>query len=244
MKMWKVNVLTLFPEMFPGPLGYSVIGRGLEEKIWGLNTVNIRDFATDKHQTVDDTPCGGGVGMLLRPDIIDSALKHTLDDTKGKIIYLSPRGEQFTHKMAHELCNEDNITLLCGRFEGIDQRVLDKWGVIEVSIGDFILAGGEIAAMALIESCVRLLPGVLGDPQSTEIESFSHNLLEYPQYTKPVNWDGNLVPEVLLSGHHKKISSWRLMKAEEITAQRRPDLWQKYLVEKGKGLSHGHNEKD
>lgn len=231
--MWKIKVLTLFPEMFPGPLGYSVIGRALEDGIWNLSTTNIRDFATDKHQRVDDAPCGGGAGMLFKPDIIDEALKNTAS-AQSKIIYLSPRGRQMTQEIAQELILHDNITLLCGRFEGIDQRVLDKWSVDEVSIGDFVLAGGEIAAMALIESCVRLLPGTLGDPESTEFESFSQNLLEYPQYTKPVNWDGNLVPDVLLSGHHKKISSWRLMKAEEITAQRRPDLWQKYLVEKEK----------
>lgn len=237
--MWRTNVLTLFPEMFPGPLGYSVIGRALTDQIWSLNAVNIRDFATDKHRTVDDAPCGGGAGMLLKPDIVDAAIKST---GSNKIIYLSPRGAPFTHKMANEFITHDNITFLCGRFEGIDQRVLDKWDVIEVSIGDFILAGGEIAAMTVLESCVRLLPGVLGHPQSTEFESFSQNLLEYPQYTKPVNWDGNLVPEVLLSGHHQEIISWRLKKAEEITAQRRPDLWQQYLVEKG--ISHEHNEKN
>ena len=237
--MWQTNILTLFPEMFPGPLGYSVIGRALEDKLWSLNTVNIRDFATDKHHTVDDTPCGGGAGMLLKPDIVDAALGSVSSD---KIIYLSPRGALFNYKMANELITQNNITFICGRFEGIDQRVLDKWEVIEVSIGDFILAGGEIAAMAVIESCVRLLPRVLGDPQSTEFESFSQNLLEYPQYTKPVNWDGNLVPEVLLSGHHREIASWRLKQAKQITASRRPDLWQQYLVEKG--ISHGHNEKN
>ena len=231
--MWKIKVLTLFPEMFPGPLGHSVIGRALEEKIWELSTISIRDFATDKHQRVDDAPCGGGSGMLFKPDIIDSALQSTACPG-GKIIYMSPRGRPMTQAIAHELITLNNITLLCGRFEGIDQRALDKWHVDEVSIGDFVLAGGEIAAMALIEACVRLLPGTLGDPESIEHESFSQNLLEYPQYTKPIDWDGNLVPDVLLSGHHKNIASWRLMKAEEITAQRRPDLWQKYLVEKEK----------
>jgi tRNA (guanine37-N1)-methyltransferase len=221
--------------MFPGPLGASLSGRALEDGIWRLDTVNIRDFATDRHHSVDDEPFGGGPGMVMRPDIVDSALAAAAKFVDGvaPIIYLSPRGRPLDQKRVRELADGPGATLLCGRFEGIDQRVLDVWQVEEISLGDFILSGGEIAAIALLDSVVRLLPGVIGAAESLTEESFEQDLLEYPHYTRPAIWrdrqgGDNSVPEVLVSGHHGKIAAWRREQAEAITRARRPDLWAKH----------------
>ncbi len=225
----KVTVLTLFPEMFPGPLGHSLIGKALEKKIWELDIVDIRDFAEDKHQTVDDTAFGGGPGMVMRPDVIDKALSSVMEKGKGRLIHLSPRGQVFHQAKAQEMAYSDRpLVFLCGRYEGIDQRVLEAWDAEDVSLGDFILTGGELAAMTILDAVVRLVPGVIGDETSLEEESFSQGLLEYPQYTRPREWQGRMVPEVLLSGNHEKIASWRKQQAETITRDRRPDLWNQY----------------
>ncbi len=230
-RSWYAKVLTLYPEMFPGTLGFSVIGKAREKGIWDLETINIRDFAQDKHQTVDDAAFGGGPGMVMRPDVVDRALCHACPQGPGKerIIYFSPRGEKITHSKIKQLAKEEKIVMICGRFEGIDQRVLDAWDVDELSLGDFVLCGGEVAALALIEACVRLLPNVVGKAASLEDESFATGLLEYPLYTRPACWKGKNVPAVLLSGHHEKIQEWRNQQAEEITKQRRPDMWEKYF---------------
>ncbi|WP_414437843.1 tRNA (guanosine(37)-N1)-methyltransferase TrmD [Candidatus Bealeia paramacronuclearis] len=226
---WKATVLTLFPEMFPGPLGHTLLGKALEKGIWELEAVDIRDFAQDKHQTVDDTCFGGGPGMVMRPDIVDAALSSVAQKSRDRVIYLSPRGRVFDQNLAHEFAHETKpFVFLCGRYEGIDQRVLDAWNVEEVSLGDFILTGGELAAMVMIEASVRLLPGVVGDQESLEEESFSSGLLEYPHYTRPRMWEGQDVPEILLSGHHENIRKWRLAESQRITQQKRPDLWKKY----------------
>ena len=227
----KVSILTLYPEVFPGVLGVGVIGRALREQIWSLNIVKLRDFAVGKHAQVDDTPYGGGAGMLLRPDVADAALSSIPHG--GRRIYVSPRGRPLTQKLAYELAQEKALTVLCGRFEGIDQRVLDHYELEEVSLGDYVLAGGEVAAQALLEAVLRLKAGVLGEENSIMQESFSLDddyagLLEYPHYTKPPLWNGRSVPEVLLSGHHGKIDAWRKQQAEELTQQRRPDLWERY----------------
>jgi tRNA (guanine37-N1)-methyltransferase len=224
----QINILTLFPEMFPGALGYSIIGDALERKLWQLNTVNIRDFATDKHKTVDDTPFGGGAGMVMKPDVIEAAL--TSLSQPGRKIYLSPRGKPLTQALAAELSGESALTLLCGRYEGVDARVLEAYGVEEVSIGDYVLAGGEVAAMALLEAVLRLLPGVLGNSATLNEESFSQSLLEYPHYTRPAKWfdkTGQIwdIPPVLASGHHAAIQAWRQEQSEALTRSRRPDLW-------------------
>ncbi len=228
---WTASVVTLFPEMFPGSLGHSIIGNALQKNIWQLETINIRDFAKDKHNTVDDTPFGGGPGMVMRPDVVDAALNFACkgDKKPGGLLYLSPRGIPLNQKRVKQLANTSKIVMLCGRFEGIDQRVLDAWAIEEVSVGDFVIAGGEVAAMTLIEACVRLLPGVVGDAQSLEEESFSEGLLEYPHYTRPRNWQGRDVPEVLVSGDHEKIRAWRLEQAEKITKVQRPDMWRDYV---------------
>ncbi len=228
---WQASVVTLFPEMFPGPLGYSIIGRALENKIWDLETIALREFAHDKHQSVDDTPCGGGPGMIMRPEVVDEALHAACqDDVKERIILnVSPRGMPLQQKRVKQLANAKKVVILCGRFEGIDQRVLEEWGIEEVCLGDFILAGGEVAAMTLIEACVRLLPGVLGTSESLEEESFSQGLLEYPQYTRPRNWKDREVPEVLFSGHHSRIKQWQHEQSEKVTQERRPDLWKRYV---------------
>lgn len=226
----KVKVLTIFPEIFPGFLGYSLTGKALNEGIWSLETINIRDYAFDKHGSVDDTPCGGGAGMVMRPDVLGAALKASYQG--GKLIYMSPRGEPLTQEKVKKLSGEENLTVVCGRFEGIDQRVIDAFGIEEVSIGDYVLTGGEQAAQIMLDAVVRLLPGVLGNADSTADESFEDNLLEHPQYTRPIEWDGRTVPEVLMSGHHKKIAEWRKEQAIEITKRRRPDLMKKYLDSK------------
>ncbi|SVE63328.1 uncharacterized protein METZ01_LOCUS516182, partial [marine metagenome] len=210
--------------MFPGPLSASLAGRALSNGIWALESLDIRAFASDKHRSVDDMPFGGGPGMVMRADVVDAALTEAMDAT-APTIYLNPRGRLLTQSRVRELAAGPGVTLLCGRFEGIDERVLEARAVEEVSLGDFVLSGGEPAAMALIDACVRLLPGVLGDEGSLVEESFQGGLLEYPHYTRPQSWSGRKVPDVLLSGHHKKIAAWRLDQAERITRDRRPDLW-------------------
>jgi tRNA (guanine37-N1)-methyltransferase len=231
---WTATVLTIFPEMFPGPLGASLAGRAREAGLWALNTIDIRDFATDRHQTVDDTPFGGGAGMVMRPDIVDAALDAALAEAPAgtTALYLTPRGRLLDQARVRDLAARPGIVTLCGRFEGVDQRVVEARGLDEVSLGDFVLSGGEPAALALIDACVRLLPGVIGSEASLSEESFEAGLLEYPHFTRPQTWCGRAVPEVLLSGHHAKIRAWRLAQAEKITAERRPDLWARYSAAK------------
>lgn len=238
--MLHVSVLTLFPEMFPGPLGSSLAGKSINDK-WQLDVINIRDFAKDKHATVDDTPYGGGAGMLMRPDVIADAIdsvtiNHQTSTINQKLIYMSPRGRVLTQPLVDELLTYDKIVILCGRYEGVDERVLEEYDIEEVSIGDFVLSGGEIAAMALIDACVRQVFGVLGNQETFSEESFARgkfeNLLEYPHYTRPAEWKGRKVPEVLLSGNHGEINKWRLAMAEKMTKTRRPDLWDKYKAKK------------
>ena len=225
--MLLARIFTLYPEFFPGPLGKGLYGKALAEKIWKLETINIRDYATDKHKTVDDTIYGGGSGMLIKPDVLAKSLDKNLKSTE-KIIYLSPKGKLFNQQLAKELSKETTINLICGHFEGVDQRVIESRNIEEVSIGDFVLSGGESAAFVMLDSIIRLLPGVLGNETSAEEESFENGLLEYPQYTKPQIWEEKTVPDVLLSGDHAKIKDWRLSQSEAITRHRRPDLWQKY----------------
>ena len=225
--MLKVKIYTIFPEIFPGFLGYSLTGKALENGKWSIECVNIRDYAFDKHGSVDDTPCGGGAGMVMRPDVLGNALQH--NHHGGRLIYMSPRGNPLTQKMVRELATEDEISVVCGRFEGVDERVLEAWNIEEVSIGDYILTGGEQAAMIMLDAVVRLIPGVLGNAESTADESFENILLEHPQYTRPIQWEGRTVPDILLSGHHQNIAAWRREQALQVTKQRRPDLLQKYL---------------
>lgn len=227
--VWTARVLTLFPEMFPGPLDHSIAGKALEDGVWALETVDFRDFASDKHRTVDDAPFGGGPSMVLRPDVVDAALQATAG-TRGPVIYLSPKGRLLDQARVREIAQASAVTLLCGRYEGVDERVIEARGLEEVSLGDFVLSGGEPAAMALIDACVRLLPGVLGNVESLVEESFERGLLEYPHYTRPQDWRGRKVPETLLSGHHENIRAWRLAEAEKITRERRPDLWARYTA--------------
>ena len=227
--MLKVKVLTVFPEMFPGFLGYSLTGKALEEQKWQLEAVNIRDYAFDKHKSVDDTPCGGGAGMIMRPDVLGKAIDAVHHDG-ARLIYFSPRGKQVTQTLIQDLVDAGKATFLCGRFEGVDERVLQAYPFEEISLGDFILSGGEPAALAVLDAVVRLLPGVMGSRDSLVEESFSNGLLEYPQYTRPAQWNGRNVPDVLCSGHHGRIAEWRLSQAEELTKQRRPDLWEAYLA--------------
>ena len=223
---WSATVLTLYPAMFPGPLGASLTGRALDTGLWRLAAHDIRAHATDRHRSVDDTPAGGGAGMVLRTDVTAAALDAALGEGAARpIFYLSPRGRRFDQAMARGLADGPGVTLICGRFEGLDQRLVDARGIEEVSLGDFVLTGGEIAAMALIDACVRLIPRVLGNASSPEDESFSSGLLEYPQYTRPIEWEGLRIPEVLLSGHHGRIAEWRQSQAEGLTKTRRPDLW-------------------
>ena len=229
--MWTVRVFTLYPELFPGPLGVGLYKKALDKKLWSLEVINIRDYAKDKHQTVDDSPFGGGSGMLMRADIIANALDKKISDKNEPIIYLSPKGKKFNQNYAKKILNK-NINIICGHFECIDQRLLETRNIEEVSVGDFILSGGEIGALIIIDAAVRLIPGVLGNSDSLIDETFEGNLLEYPQYTKPKKWENKDVPEVLLSGDHAKIKGWRLDQSKDITRRRRPDLWEKYKKDK------------
>ncbi|MBM85389.1 MAG: tRNA (guanosine(37)-N1)-methyltransferase TrmD [Rhodospirillaceae bacterium] len=228
---WRATVLTLFPEIFPGPLGVSLAGKALEKGVWELKALDIREFARDKHRSVDDTPFGGGTGMLLRADVVNAALA-SIETVPGRRIYLSPRGVPFDQSMAGSLTDDGGVVLVCGRYEGLDQRVIDARGLEEVSLGDFVLSGGETAALAVLDACVRLLPGVIGATGALAEESFVGGLLEYPLYTQPREWQGRAVPEVLLSGHHARIEEWRREQAEKITRERRPDLWGRYQLGK------------
>ena len=225
--MFQAQVFTLYPEVFPGPLAKGLYGKALSNKLWNLNVINIRDAATDKHKTVDDTPYGGGTGMLLKADVLAKALDQKVK--KGeRIFYLSPKGKKFDQKLAQELAKEKSISLICGHFEGVDERVLTTRNIEEISIGDYVLSGGETAALVVLDSILRLLPGVIGNDKSSLDETFENGLLEYPQYTKPQIWEEKSVPDVLLSGDHNKIKDWRLSQSEAITRDRRPDLWEKY----------------
>ena len=225
--MWKVRVFTLYPEMFPGPLASGLYKKALEKKIWSLEMVNIRDYATDKHKTVDDTPFGGGSGMVMKADVLANSLDKNIINNKEPVIYLSPKGKKFDQIYAKKILDK-NINIICGHFEGVDQRILETRNIEEVSIGDLILSGGEIGAFVIIDTVVRLLPGVLGNSNSLSEETFEKNLLEYPQYTKPQKWEEKEIPSVLLTGDHEKIKDWRLARSEDITRRRRPDLWEKY----------------
>ena len=225
--MFLSRIFTLYPEYFPGYLNKGLFGKAMNEKIWNLETVNIRDYSFDKHKTVDDTPYGGGNGMLIKADVLAKSLDNNIKE-KEKIIYLSPKGKLFDYNYAKELSNEKTINFICGHFEGIDERIIQSRNIEEVSIGDFILSGGESATFVVLDAILRFLPGVLGNEYSAEDESFENGLLEYPQYTKPQIWEDKSVPDVLLSGDHAKIKDWRLSQSEAITRDRRPDLWQKY----------------
>jgi len=229
--MWKARVFTLYPELFPGPLSSGIYKKALEKKIWSLEIINIRDYALDKHKTVDDTPFGGGSGMLMRADVLANSLDKNISDKNESIFYLSPKGKKFDQSFAKKILNK-NINIICGHFEGVDQRLLETRNIKEVSVGDIVLSGGEIAAFLIIDTLVRLIPGVLGNSNSLSEETFEKNLLEYPQYTKPQKWEKKEVPGVLLSGDHAKIKSWRLAQSEDITRRRRPDLWEKYKKNK------------
>ena len=238
---WTARVLTLFPEMFPGPLGLSLAGKALERGIWALDVLDIRDFARDKHRAVDDAPFGGGAGMVMRPDVLDAALVAAKAQAAkigaapgpdAPVVYLSPRGRLLDRALARELAQGPGATLLCGRYEGVDERVLEAHGVAEISIGDYVLSGGEPAALVLMDAVVRLLPGVMGNQESPAEESFERGLLEYPHYTRPAEWQGRQVPEVLVSGHHEKVHRWRRTQAERITEERRPDLWARYVKDR------------
>ena len=227
---WHASVLTLFPEMFPGPLGLSLAGRGLERGLWRLDAVDIRGFADDRHRSVDDTPFGGGAGMVMRPDVVARALDAAAEGPARPVLYLSARGVPLTQRRVEQLADGPGVVVLCGRFEGVDQRVVEARALEEVSLGDVVLSGGEPAAIALLDACVRLLPGVLGRPASLDEESFAGDLLEYPHYTRPQVWEGHAVPDVLLSGHHERIRKWRRQQAELATRARRPDLWARHLA--------------
>ena len=225
--MLQAQVLTLYPEIFPGPLDKGLYGKALAKKLWNLRVINIRDAASDKHKTVDDTPYGGGTGMLLKPDVLANSIDNNIDEG-DRIFYLSPKGKKFDQRLAQDLSKEKSFSLICGHFEGVDERVLATRNIEEISIGDYILSGGETAAFVVLDSVLRLLPGVLGNDKSALEETFGNGLLEYPQYTKPQIWEQKSVPDVLLSGDHSKIKDWRLSQSEAITRARRPDLWHKY----------------
>jgi tRNA (guanine37-N1)-methyltransferase len=228
---WRALVLSIFPDMFPGPLGLSLAGQGLSDGVWSLQALDLRSFATDKHRSVDDTPFGGGPGMVMRPDVIDNAITSVRATSPDlPLVYLSPRGRPFDQAKARELADGPGVALICGRFEGLDQRILDSHDIEEISIGDFVLSGGEPAALTLLDACVRLLPGVIGKAESLEQESFECGLLEYPHYTRPQVWNGLAVPDVLISGHHENIRAWRQAQSEDITKRRRPDLWSRYAA--------------
>ena len=233
---WCAKIVTLFPDAFPGTLGLSLTGKALQDGLWALEPIDLRPFGQGKHRNVDDNPAGGGAGMVLRADVVAAALEQAAigtpaDREKWPVIYMSPRGKPFTQAMAQSFAKAEGMTLLCGRFEGVDERVLQHFGVQEVSIGDFVLTGGEIAAQVLIDATVRLIPRVLGNQASTEEESFSNGLLEHPQYTRPTVWEGRAIPEILLSGHHAKIADWRRTMAERLTKERRPDLWRAWCAQ-------------
>ena len=225
--MWTARVFTLYPELFPGLLGVGLYKKALEKKLWSLEVINIRDYAMNKHKTVDDTPFGGGSGMVMRADVIANSLDKNIPDKEESIIYLTPKGKKFDQAYARKIMNK-NINIICGHFEGVDQRLLETRNIEEVSLGDFVLSGGEAGSFVVIDTILRLIPGVLGNPDSLAEESFEKNLLEYPQYTKPQKWEEKDIPEVLLSGDHAKIKDWRLSQSEDITRRRRPDLWKKY----------------
>jgi tRNA (guanine37-N1)-methyltransferase len=227
---WTAQIITLFPQAFPGVLGESLTGRALQDGLWQLQTYDLRDHGIGKHRNVDDTPAGGGAGMVLRADVLEAAILEARSAAKGimPLVYLSPRGRRFDQTMARNWARMDGVTLLCGRFEGVDERVIQHFGIDEVSLGDFVLTGGEIAAQAMIDATVRLLPGVLGNADSAVEESHANGLLEHPHYTKPAEWQGRTIPDVLLSGNHAKIAAWRRAMSEEITEGRRPDLWAAY----------------
>ena len=229
--MWIARVFTLYPELFPGPLGSGLCKKTIEKKLWSLEIVNIRDYALDKHKTVDDTPFGGGSGMVMRADVVANSLDKNISNKNEPIIYLTPKGKKFDQTYAKKMVKSD-INIICGHFEGIDQRLLETRNIDEVSVGDFILSGGEIATFVIIDSIVRLIPGILGNSNSLTEETFERNLLEYPQYTKPQKWEEKEAPNVLLSGDHAKIKRWRLEQSESITRHRRPDLWEKYKKDK------------
>lgn len=236
---WTAKIVTLFPEAFPGTLGLSLTGKALQEGLWALETIDLRPFGEGKHKNVDDTPAGGGAGMVMRADVVGAALAEAATGTPEHradwpVIYVSPRGRPFDQAMAHRFAAAKGMTVLCGRFEGVDERALEHFGVEEVSLGDFVLTGGEIAAQALIDATVRLIPRVLGNQASTEEESFSDGLLEHPQYTRPTDWEGRTIPEVLLSGHHAKIAEWRTARSRKLTKERRPDLWRAYCETHGR----------
>jgi tRNA (guanine37-N1)-methyltransferase len=236
---WQATVLTIFPEMLPGPLAYSLAGKALRAGIWRLATVDIRNFAGNKHRTVDDAPFGGGPGMVMRPDVLDAAIEGCAG--VGPVILLSPRGPRLDQQRVRSLAEGPGITLICGRFEGVDERVLEARAIEELSLGDFVLSGGEPAAIALIDACVRLLPGVVGDAEALVEESFVDGLLEYPQYTRPQLWQGRAVPEVLLSGDHGRIRAWRRLQAERLTLERRPDLWERHCTRRERDEAGQHS---
>ena len=225
--MFQAKIFTLYPEYFPGPFEIGICKKAFEKRLWDVKLINIRDYADDKHKTVDDTPYGGGVGMLMRPDVVAKSLDANLEE-KETVYYLTPKGKIFNQDIAKDIVKKNKVNILCGHFEGVDQRVLDSRNVEEISIGDFILSGGEMASFVVLDTVLRLVPGVLGNLNSTKDESFENGLLEYPQYTKPQIWEKLSVPDILLSGDHNKIKSWRLSQSEAITRHRRPDLWQKY----------------
>jgi len=227
--MWRATVLTLFPEMFPGPLGISLAGKALAKGLWALEAVDIRAHASDKHRTVDDTPAGGGPGMVMKPDVLAGAIDACACDQRPRLL-MSPRGHPLTQARVAALAGGAGLVVVCGRFEGVDERVIAARGLEEVSIGDYVLSGGEIAAMAVIDACVRLIPGVVGAQASVAEESFAEGLLEYPQYTRPQIWESRAIPPVLLSGDHSKVAAWRRQEAERLTRERRPDLWAAYLA--------------
>lgn len=228
---WCARVLTLFPAMFPGPLGLSLAGQGLDRGLWSLEAIDIRDFAIDRHRSVDDAPFGGGAGMVMRPDVVQAAIDHALVDRPDlPLVFLSPRGRPLDQHRVRELADGPGVILICGRFEGLDERVLDENDIEEVSLGDFVLSGGEPAALGLLDACVRLIPGVMGKTESGLDESFEDDLLEYPHYTRPQVWRDRAVPEVLVSGHHERVRQWRRGRSEVLTRARRPDLWDRYVA--------------
>lgn len=237
-RVWTARIITLFPNAFPGILGESLTGKALKDRIWQIDPIDLRAFGEGKHRNVDDTPAGGGAGMVMRADVLGAALDHALqrigkDRASWPVVYMSPRGRPFDQEMAQRFSQCPGMTILCGRFEGIDERVIEEYAIEEVSLGDFVLTGGEIAAQAVLDATVRLLPGVLGNADSVEDESFSHGLLEHPQYTRPAEWRGRSIPEVLLSGNHEKIANWRRAEAERITRERRPDMWARHAGKPG-----------